>query len=189
MSVDYGSQQFQQRQFGHRPSDAAKPVDHEFIRNSLKMPSKGLIVTGVLSIILSIGGLAGGIIYSSVNRENIQRYWVVQLYGSEIKLNPGGGRSNKHLERIKEQREGRAATAFTLVLGAIAIGCLTLTTLYMTFVSGGIMMGGLRKYNFCRIVCIMAMIPGLSPLLVAGIPFGIVGYTKLSRPGMKKAFN
>jgi hypothetical protein len=110
------------------------------------------------------------------------------LFGEEIKLRSSGKGDSKKLVELKERRDSQAQTAFTMVLGSITIGSLLLSSAYMVFISGGIMMMQLRNYRMCKIACIMAMIPGLSPLVVVGIPFGIIGLRQLSQRNVKKAF-
>ncbi len=188
MTTDFGQQQFQRPQFGHDPSETAREIDHNSIRKRLKTPARGLLFTGILSVVIAIGGMAGGIVYSAMNRDTIQRYWVVQMFGEEIKLNKRGG-SSKRVKELKEKRDGQAQTAFALVLGGISIGCLMFASLYMLYVSGGILMGQLNNYKFCRMACLLACIPVLSPLVVAGIPFGIMGMAQLRKPEVKKAFD
>ena len=68
MSGDFGSQQFQQQQFKHKPSDMANAaLDHDTIRQELKMPAKGLLITGLLSVVLVIGGTMGSLVLSLIH--------------------------------------------------------------------------------------------------------------------------
>ncbi len=188
MTSDFGQRQFQRPQFGHDPSETAIKVDHNTIRARMRVPSRGLLLTGMLSVVIAIAGLAGGIIYSAMNRDSIKRYWVVQLFGEEIAdINPRS--TSARVKELKEKREAQAQTAFALVLGAISIGCLIVASVYMMYVSGGILMGQLKNYRFCRWVCLMAIVPVISPLIVVGIPFGLMGLAQLSKPEVKKAFD
>lgn len=187
MTNDYGQRQFQRQQFGHSPSEVQEAVDHESVREQLKKPARGLLITGLLSVLVAVGGLAGGIIYSAANKVSIQRHWTYQLFGEEIVIRPGRGTSKK-IKEEKERRDGQARAAFAMVLGAISIGCLMMASLYMMFVSGGIMMAQLKNYRMCKLICILATIPVISPLLVAGIPFGLMGLAQLRKAKVKKAF-
>lgn len=188
MSNDFGQQLFQKQQFKHKPSDIVKPVDHESIRSSLRLPARGLLAAGILSLIISVTAMIGGVIYCASNKIEMQRYWVIQLFGEEIKLSSSGRGDNKKLVELKGRRDSQAQTAFTMVLGAITIGGVILSSVYMLFISGGVMMMQLRNHKMCKMACIIALIPGLSPLLVVGIPFGILGLRQLSRRDVKKAF-
>lgn len=188
MSNDLGQQLFQKQQFKHKPSDIAKPVDHESIRASLTLPARGLLASGILSLIIAVVALIGGVIYCASNKMEMQRYWVIQLFGEEIKLSTSGRGDSKKLVELKERRDSQAQTAFTMVLGAITIGGIVLSAIYMLFISGGIMMMQLRNHKMCKLACMVALVPGLSPLVVVGIPFGIIGLRQLSRKGVKKAF-
>ncbi len=189
MSVDYGSQQFQRPQFGHKPSDVVKPVSHEMVRGQLLLPARGLLLTGVLSVILAVGGVAGSLIYSVVNRENIQRGWIAQLYGPDA---VGLSNSPSKLKRVRQEQErqrSRANAIFTMILGGTTIGFLALAAVSMAFVAAGILMPQLRNYRACRLFCLLAIIPGLSPLLILGIPFGIIGFLRLNQPHVRRAFD
>ena len=82
MSGNFGQQQFQRQQFRHKPSDMAKrDVDHDAIRDKLKVPAKGLLITGILSVLIVIGGTAGGLIYGSTQTEQIVRDLTWRIYG------------------------------------------------------------------------------------------------------------
>ncbi len=188
MSSDFGQQQFQKQQFKHKPSDTVKPIDHDSVRNSLKTAARGLLITGVLSAVISLTCLVGGIIYSATNKVEIQRYWVYQLFGEEIKLNASGRGDSKKTKELKERRDSQAQAAFTLVLGGVTIGCLALSSVYMLYISAGILLVQLRSYRMCKFACILALIPGISPLLVLGMPFGIIGLRQLNKREVRKAF-
>jgi hypothetical protein len=190
MSGDFGVQQFQQRQFGHKPSDVIREVSHETVRRTLRLPATGLLGTGLISLVISLGALAYGIVYSGTNRENLQRHWVLQLFGEDAAaLRTDRAADQKRIKEEKELQVARANAAFTIVLGGIIVGCLLAAALSMAYVSGGVLMMQLRNYRACRVICVMAMIPVISPLLVLGIPFGIAGFAKLGRPEIRRAFN
>lgn len=191
MSGDFGKQQFQQQQFKHKPSDMAKAgVDHESIREMLKVPAKGLLITGILSVLMVIVGTVGGIIYGSTQTDKIVRNLVWQMYGVDTKApREAGQQETKAAKEAEERREKQANTVMTLVFGGIVIGALTLCAIYFFAVSGGVLMGQLRNYKLCKLACILALIPVVSPMIVLGIPFGIMGLAKLNKPEVKKAFS
>lgn len=189
MSSDFNQQLFQRTQFKHKPSDVAKGIDHEAARKSLAVPARGLALTGFLSVLVALGGLAGGFVYSFSNEIEIKEYWSYQLFGDEPEEERTTRRpDSKKEEERKARKANKDQAAFTIVMGAIGIAGFALAALYMVFGVAGVMMGQLSKYRLCRIACILAMIPGLSPLIVAGIPFGIIGLKKLSNRDIKKAF-
>ncbi|MGI9519265.1 MAG: hypothetical protein ACR2NP_19600 [Pirellulaceae bacterium] len=192
MSGDFGQQQFQRQQFRHKPSDLAKSgVDHESIKAKLKIPSLGLLITGIISVVLVLAGTVGGLIYGSSQTERIQRELVTRMFGAEEEEASSTRvrrQTTKKEKERKELRQSRANTVLTLSLGGVIISALMLCSFYVFAVAGGILMGQLRNYQVCKIACIMALIPVISPLLVAGIPFGIIGLAKLRNPEVKKAF-
>ena len=191
MSGDFGQQQFQRQQFRHKPSDlASTSVDHDAIRARLSVPSKGLLFTGLLSVILVVAGTVGGLIYGSTQTDRIQRELVTRMFGAEAEPSSTRARrqDTKKEKEQKELRQSRANTVLTLALGGVIISSLILSSFYVFAVAGGILMGQLRNYKVCRIACILALIPVISPLLVAGIPFGIIGLAKLRDPDVKRAF-
>lgn len=189
MSSDYGVQQFQRPQFGHKPSDAVKPVSHETIRSQLLLPSRGLVLTGVLSLIIAISGVAYSIVHSGVNRDQMQRNLIVELFGPDALALDTKPTDVTRIKEVRARQIARANAIFTLRLGGIVIGFLALGALSMAYISGGVLMGQLRNYRTVRLITLMSIIPGLSPLVVAGIPFGIMAMTKLSRPHVRRAFN
>lgn len=189
MSGDFGNQQFQQQQFKHKPSDMARAGhDHESIRESLKMPAKGLLITGILSVLLVIGGTVGTLIYGAAQRDEIVRNLIWNIYGVDVNADVSQVQETKKMKEANERRDKQANTVLTLLIGGIIIVCLTLCAVYLFAVSGGILMGQLSNYKVCKIACIMALIPVISPLIVVGIPFGIMGLAKLNKPEVKRAF-
>jgi hypothetical protein len=189
MSSDFNQQLFQRTQFKHKPSDLVQAVDHEAVKKSLAVPARGLAVTGILSVALAMGGLFGGFLYSFNNEVDIKEYWSYQIFGDEPEPERTSRRpDSKKEEERKARKANKDQAAFTIVMGVIGIGGMALGAMYMVFAVAGLMMGQLRKYRLCRIACILAMIPGISPLIVGGIPFGIIGLKKLSNRDTKKAF-
>ena len=192
MSGDFGSQQFQQQQFKHKPSDMANAaLDHDTIRQELKMPAKGLLITGLLSVVLVIGGTMGSLVYGTASKDKLVRHLIWNIYGVDVNAEPDRASRNqqtKAAEEDAERRDKQANTVLTLLIGGVIIVALTLCAIYFFAVSGGILMGQLRNYKVCKIACILAMIPVLSPLLVLGIPFGMMGLAKLNKPEVKRAF-
>ena len=192
MSGDFGQQQFQRQQFKHKPSDIAREVDHEVIREQLKLPSKGLLATGLLSVILVVLGTIGGLIYGGSQTEQIVDNLVWQIYGVNRKvekLDRNNRPDPKAAKAAQEKRAAQATTVLTLTIGGIIIGSAVLCAFYCFSIAGGVLMGQLRNYNLCRVACILALIPVISPLIVVGIPFGIIGLSKLSKPEVKRAFS
>jgi len=192
MSGDFGKQQFQQQQFKHKPSDIAKSVDHDAVRESLKLPAKGLLITGLLSMLIVVFGTVGGLVYGGAQKDKFVNNLVWQIYGVnevEEKLDRNNQRDPKAAQKASERRAAQATTVMTLSIGAAIIGAAVLCAFYCFAISGGVLMGQLRNYNLCRLACIVALIPVISPLIVVGIPFGIIGLAKLNKPGVKRAFS
>ncbi len=191
MSGDFGNQQFQRQQFKHRPSDISKrDVDHDAIKEMLKTPAKGLLITGILSVVLTMMAMAGGLLYGSVQTDAIVEDLVFQFYGPEPSP-PDGRRSfseeEKEANEIRRKKQGD--TVLLLVIGGILILSLAMCAVYMFAVAAGVLMGQRKNYKLCRLACIIALIPVLSPLLVVGIPFGMMGLAKLGKPEVRKAFS
>jgi len=191
MSGDFGSQQFQRQQFKHKPSDIAKAVDHDVIREQMSLPAKGLFATGLISVILVILATIGGLYYGSTAREEIVDNLVWNMFGvnrqAEV-LDRNNRVDPKAAKKAQEQRDAQATTVMTLTIGGIIIAAAVLCAFYCFAISGGILMGQLRNYNLCRMACILALIPVISPLIVVGIPFGIIGLSRLNKPEVKRAF-
>jgi hypothetical protein len=73
----------------------------------------------------------------------------------------------------------------------MACGCLlhAIRLAYqIVIIAGAQKMKRLESYGFSMAVCIMAVIPLLSPLLIVGIPFGIWGLVVINQPDVKDAF-
>lgn len=187
MSSDYTQQQFQQQQFRHKPSDVAQAPTKEAIQERLRTVSRGLIITGALSVVIVVAMIGYGTVYLFSNQTAIQNQMGDYIFGKEA-APPARGNEKMEIER-REKREARAQTALTLTMGGGAIVMFSLLACYTFALCGGILMSQLKNYRFCRIACIIAVIPVLSPLVVFGIPFGVTGLTKLSKPDIRKAFN
>ncbi len=128
---------------------------------------------------------------SEIDHDRIQRELVWRMFGVQEDEPTSLGarrRETKKEEERKELRESRANTVLTLALGGVIISSLTLLSFYVFAVAGGVMMHQLRNYQLCRVACILAMIPVISPLIVVGIPFGVIGLAKLRDPDVKRAF-
>ena len=190
MSSDFGQQQFQRQQFKHKASDLAKAVDKDAIREMLKVPAKGLFFSGLLSLVLIIGGTVGGLIYGSGQTEKLVDNLVWQIFG-ENRLEEAAAKNakqSKALEKAKERRDAQAQTVLTLSIGGSIIAASVLCAIQCCSIAGGVLMGQLHNYKLCRMACIIAMVPVLSPLVVVGIPFGFMGLMKLKRTDVKRAF-
>jgi len=193
MSGDFGNQQFQRQQFKHKPKDMAKAnIDHESIRQELSTPAKGLLYSGILSVILVIGATVGSLVYGATQTKSIVRNLVWNMYGIDTDADTTGGNRFKRSKAEKEleaSREKQANTMMTLAIGVIIILGISMCAVYFFAISGGILMGQLSNYKVCRLACILALIPVVSPLIVVGIPFGLMGLAKLKKPEVKRAFN
>jgi len=170
----------------------SKDVDHDAIRDELKVPAKGLLYSGLLSVVLVVIGTIGGLVYGGVQTDKIVDNLVWQMYGVDQrpeKLDRSNRRDPDKDKKDKERRDAQANTVLTLTIGGAIIAASTLAAFYCVAVAGGVLMGQLRNYRMCRVACIVALIPLVSPLIVVGIPFGIIGLAKLRKPGVKRAFN
>ena len=134
--------------------------------------------------------MAGGLLYGSVQTDAIVEDLVFQFYGPEPSP-PDGRRSfseeEKEANEIRRKKQGD--TVLLLVIGGILILSLAMCAVYMFAVAAGVLMGQRKNYKLCRLACIIALIPVLSPLLVVGIPFGMMGLAKLGKPEVRKAFS
>lgn len=187
MSGDFGQQQFQRQQFKHKTTDLTKAIDSETVRNSLKLPARGLFFTGLLSILLVVFGTVGAFVYGSSQTETMVDNLVWQIFGVDRNAKPAG-KTTKFMEEEMERQDARANAVLTVSVGVLIISAALLAAVYSLSMAGGILMGQLNNYSLCRIACIVAMVPILSPLIVVGIPFGLMGLMKLRNPEVKKAF-
>ena len=190
MSGDFGQQQFQQQQFKHKAKDLAKnKVDTDKIKACLRLPAQGLFISGLISVILTVGGAAGFLVYGSTKKDEIVAELTWRMFGVDEEVESERGNANsKKAKAAKKKRDSQANAAMTLLIGGIIITGLILSSFYIFAVSGGLLMGQLRNHKVCRIACIIACIPILSPLLVVGIPFALIGLKKLSNREVKKTF-
>ena len=187
MSGDFGQQQFQRQQFKHKATDVGKSVDGETIRKSLNVPAKGLFFCGLLSIVLVVLGTIGAFVYGSSQTETMVDNLVWQIFGVDRTAKPSG-KTTKFMEEEKERQDAQANAVLTVSVGVLIISAALLAAVYSLSMAGGILMGQLNNYKLCQIACIVAMVPVLSPLVVVGIPFGLMGFLKLRNPDVKKAF-
>ncbi len=192
MSGDFGTQQFQRQQFKHKPSDLARSIDHDAVRQELKVPARGLFVSGLLSVVLVLLGTVGALVYGGAQRDQLVDNLVWNIFGvnrQQEKLDRNNRPDPKAEKKAKERRDAQATTVLTLTVGGVIIGAAMLSAFYCFAVAGGILMGQLTNYHLCRVACILALIPILSPLIVVGIPFGVMGLAKLRRREVKRAFS
>ena len=87
-----------------------------------------------------------------------------------------------------ERQDAQANAVLTISVGVLIITAAVLAAVYSLSMAGGILLGQLNNYKLCKIACIVALVPVLSPLVVVGIPFGLMGLMKLRNPDVKKAF-
>jgi hypothetical protein len=57
----------------------------------------------------------------------------------------------------------------------------------IVYITGGICMRRLKIYRFCRLCCIMALVP-LGAGIMVGLPGGLWGLQVLRRPDVQEAF-
>jgi len=187
MSGDFGQQQFQRQQFKHKSTDVGKAVDIETVRSSLKLPARGLFATGLLSIVLVLLGTVGAFVYGSSQTEAIADNLVWQIFGVDRNAQ-AEGKITKFIEDEMERQDAQANAVLTISVGVLIITAAVLAAVYSLSMAGGILLGQLNNYKLCKIACIVALVPILSPLVVVGIPFGLMGLMKLRNPDVKKAF-
>ena len=191
MSASFGQKQFQRRQYKHKASDMdTKAVNYDALREKVKLPAYGLILTAGLSLLLTIGGLGFGVTYSAVQADLFKEQIAESMFGPvELPENLQSKQAQRAAEKVIESRKSQAQMVVTLIVGGVIIGALVLSVVYMIALVGGVMMMRFRNYKLVRISCIMALIPLVSPLVVLGIPFGIWGLARLSQNEIRQAFN
>jgi hypothetical protein len=127
-------------------------------RQQVSGPAIGLIATGVLGILGSLGGVL----------------W--NLLG--IGLGASDFRGNPELERLVTFFAGTAGTLLNLVSLVIS-GFI----LY-----GGLKLQKLQGFGLCTVAAVIAMLPCVSPCCCIGLPIGIWALVVMNRPEVKSQF-
>ncbi len=190
MSTEFGEKQFQRQQFKHKPSDLAdRKLNRDKLRDKVKLPAYGLIIAGAVSLAVTLGGLVFGISYSALQAELIKEQMADALFGPvELPSNMQNIQAQRAADKIRDARKSQAQMVVTLIVGSTVIGALIMCALYTVALTGGVQMMRFQNYKLCRLACIIAVIPLVSPLIVAGIPFGIWGLARLAETDIKRAF-
>lgn len=128
-------------------------------------PAIGLLVTGILSLLMSVGSL---VMHLTV---------VLGFRAAQIIPSP-----DPQFQQIFTMLNalngplGLVSDVFSLTMG-------TLITL------GAVKMKNLQSYTFAYTISILAMIPCLSPCCLLGLPFGIWALVVLNKPEIKAQFS
>lgn len=131
-------------------------------RNQVSGPSVGLLVTGIIGAIFSLGGLISlGIGTGITSLAGFGSDWM-----DEIPYN------------IEELWEGTFAMGSSLV-GLLVAGFIIYAALKMK---------DLEQWGLAVAASILAMIPCISPCCVVGLPIGIWCLVVLTRPEVKNTF-
>lgn len=146
---------------GFRPSASGLP--EAAVDEQLRVPTIGILVTGVLGTFLSLYGV------------------FASLTGSAKKTEIPSGMGSPEAERMVKSLMG-ALEAFNLPLNLMALlmGVLTLLA--------GIKMLQRRSYTLVMIGVIVGMLPCLSPCCCTGLPFGIWALVLLTKPEIRDSF-
>lgn len=131
-------------------------------RNQVSAPSVGLLVTGIIGAIFSLGGLISlGIGTGITSLAGFGSDWM-----DEIPYD------------IEELWEGAFAMGSSLV-GLLVAGFIIYAALKMK---------DLEQWGLAVAASILAMIPCISPCCVVGLPIGIWCLVVLTRPEVKNTF-
>jgi hypothetical protein len=125
-------------------------------------PSVGLLITGILGAITSVGTLISLIIGAGLTSR-----WLNELPDWEF---------NEEILDLYEGVFGIGSAFVGLILSAFII-----------FAS--IKMKDLQQWNLCMAASIVAMIPCISPCCIVGLPIGIWCLVVLNRPEVRSAFH
>ena len=134
-------------------------------RRQVSGPAIGLIVTGILSLAMSLVSLV--------------MHLTVVLGMRTVQAMPSPGPQFQQLFTFLNSLNGPlglVSDVFSLTMG-------TLITL------GAFKLKNLQSYTFAYTMSILAMIPCLSPCCLLGLPFGIWALVQLSKPEIKAQFS
>lgn len=142
------------------PSFPSAPAPLVGAADQINGPAIGLIITGALNIVFSIGRA------------------ILMMAGIGMNaLQARGGATEA--ERMILAMSG----TFSFVIGGLGlIGGIVILL-------GGIKMRKLQNYGFCLAASIIAMIPCVSACCIVGLPIGIWALVVLAKPEVKSAFH
>ncbi len=191
--AEFGTQQFQKIQFGHKPHEEIKTGDTEkAVHKRIDKPASILKWMAILNLVL-IGG--GGLFYvsnlASQRHEYVDGWNAIAL--DEYRSRKRVGAHNPKITK-KEEAEIKRETDwnknyFTIILGFNTV-VLFASMCFSTFIAvSAHKMTKLKGYNQGIVASVMSCIPGVSPLLLIGIPFGIWNLVALSSKDVRRAFD
>ena len=189
MDSNYSQQQFQRQQGANRAGPSGE-IDMKALAERLKLPGYGLMITATLSLAVAIGGGIWVIAWTSGPEAATSKTALADAIYGESALNAETLEyfSASRIAEARKKRDGELKIVNAIMLGGEAILILFLASIYMWVLVGGFMLLNMRKYTLCRFACLIAVIPVFSPLLVAGMPFGIIALFRLTERRYKKAF-
>jgi hypothetical protein len=146
---------------GNVPSGTPGGVD---AAGKVAGPAVALIITGVINLLLSIATVGYGFVLGNIDIQ-------AQLPPDAIQGDPA-------------QVQQALAVAGPMYIGLGIVDFLA--SILILF--GGIKMKGLQSWGLCMAAAIVAMIPGLSPCCILGLPLGIWAVVVLVNADVKAAF-
>ncbi len=135
-------------------------------RSRVNGPAIGLLVTGIISLVMSVGSL-------------IMHLTVVLGFRTASPLPEAPSPELQQIFTMLNALNGPlglVSDMFSLTMGVL----ITL---------GAMKMKNLQNYTFAYTISILAMIPCLSPCCLLGLPFGIWALVVLNKPEIKSQFN
>ena len=190
---NFGSQQFQKLQFGHKPHEEIRTDDVEKqVEQQVAKPARLVKILCLVWLLVLFGMMAFRVVDLSINRDAWIKAWDEEALADIRARKSGGGfrqqiltaDEEKEIERIKSWNKNK----FTLWLGftvvfsfaSMCFGAFIAVSAHKLINLEGRVQG--------MVAAIMCLIPFVSPFVILGIPFGIWLLVLLNKDDVKKTF-
>jgi predicted Ser/Thr protein kinase len=167
--------------------------DREAIRQQVRGPGTGLIVSGVLGllpvVLLCVGiPLSWAVLVPQLRPESIQDS-VTAVVIPPPQASVGLGQPPVILAQVGPRQSLDAMPTWASLVGALIVGlvCVVALPASILLILGGMKMRQLRNYGLAYLAAIVALLP-LGPQWLVSLPMGIWALAVLGRPEVKAAF-
>jgi hypothetical protein len=147
----------------------------------IRIPATGLIVVASLALALTIG--------SFVVTAGISAAQMLFGTGTEAAYEAPDPSETREERLARKKLETRLKAEGSVLAMAIAfVAVMTVVLMNAVILVGSLKMRKLQSRGWSSAAAAFAIIPLLSPLVVAGIPFGIWAMIKMANPEVKRYF-